>query len=92
MSNKQKAKEKIKNCCSDLQRSAIAFYLNPKGKTHQIFLKHAKEILAGIKSQKAREFSIRISQMETETTHFPKNKKERINLADKILTLGCLLK
>ena len=88
----EELEEKLNNCILDLQRSAVSFYFNPKGKTHKIFMQHAKKILAGIKSQKAREFSTRISQMEKETTHFSKNKRARINLADKILTLGCLLK
>jgi hypothetical protein len=92
MSNRQSLKEKFNNCFLDLQRSAVSFYLNPNGKTHQVFLKHARKSLAEIKNKKAREFSARIFQMEKKTAHHPRDKKRRINLADEILTLGCLLK
>ena len=92
MSNKQDLKQDFNNCFLDLQRSAVAFYLNPKGKTHQIFLRHAQKILKGIKNKKAKEFSLKISHIEKEAAYPLKNKKKRINLADKILTLGCLLK
>lgn len=92
MSDKRLLKEKFNNCFLDLQRSAVAFYLNPEGKTHQVFLKHARGILAKIKERKAREFSARIAQIEKEVIHPPQDKNKRINLADKILTLGCLLK
>jgi len=92
MLNKQNLEEKLNHCFLDLQRAAMAFYLKPKGKTHLIFLQHARKILSGIKNQKAREFSNKIFQLEKETTHPLKNKREKINLADKILTLGCLLK
>jgi len=92
MSNKQSLKEKFRHCFTDLQRSAMAFYLKPKGKTHLIFLQHARKILLETKNKKAREFSNKIFQLEKETTRPLKNKREKINLADKILTLGCLLK
>lgn len=92
MSDKQNLKEKFNNCFLDLQRSAVSFYFNPEGKTHQIFLKHARRSLARIRNKKAREFSARIFQIEKKIGHPPQDKDKRTNLADKILTLGCLFK
>jgi len=92
MSDKQNLREKFNNCFLDLQRSAVSFYLNPEGKTHQVFLKHARRTLARIRNKKAREFSARISQIEKQTAHPSQDKNKRTNLADKILTLGCMLK
>lgn len=94
MSGKQNLKEgfSLNNCFLDLQRAAVSFYFNPKGKTHQIFLKHARKILEEMKSIKARKFSDRIFQIEKATTHSSKNRVEARNLADKMLTLGLLLK
>jgi penicillin-binding protein-related factor A (putative recombinase) len=92
MLDKKQLKEKLNHCSLDLQRSAVAFYLQPKGELHQVFLQHAQKILREIKSQKATEFSEKISQLEKETKRPLKNKREKVNLADKILTLGCLLK
>jgi len=92
MSDKQNLKEKFNNCFLDLQRSAVSFYFNPEGKTHQVFLKHARKILEKTKDKKAREFSARIFEIEKKTLHPPQDKNKRINLADEILTLGCLLK
>ncbi len=92
MSDKKLLKEKLNNCFLDLQRSAVSFYLNPDGETHQIFLQHAQKILREIKDKKSQGFSVRISQLVKETSHLPQNKSERIKVADKILTLGCLVK
>lgn len=92
MSDKQDLKEKYNNCFLDLHRSAVSFYFNPRGKTHQIFLKHARKTLEKMKSVKARHFSKRIFQIEKITTRSPKDRTKVKNLADKMLTLGLLLK
>ncbi len=79
----------LNNCALDLQRAAQWYYLNPKGKTHQIFLKHARKILSqGCFPQKEKILK-ELLKIEKELTICP---KRNINLADKILTLGCLLK
>ena len=80
------------HCFLDLQRAAISFYLNPKGKTHQVFLAHARQILENSNTKKARKLLKKLSQIEREVAHPPQSKKETQDLADKILTLGILIK
>ena len=92
MSNKQSSKKDFSNCFLDLQRAAIAFYLNPRGKTHQVFLKHAQKILRKIKGVKARKLSTKILQIEREIAFLPKDNIKVRNLADKMLTFGLLSK
>lgn len=92
MSDKQNLKEKFNNCFLDLQRAATSFYLNPKGKTHQVFLQHARKILGEMKSIRARKFSTKILEIEKEAACLPKSKSKTKDLADKMLTLGLLLK
>ena len=91
LSDKQ-VKEKFYHCFSDLQRSASSYYFNPQGKNHLIFLKHAQKILKGINNQKAKTFSKKISSLVKQTSVLQQSKTNKINLADKILTLGCLIK
>jgi len=91
LSNKA-IQEKFYHCFSDLQRSASSYYFNPQGKNHLVFLKHAQKILKGIDNQKAKTFSKKISSLIKQTSVLPQNKTGKINLADKILTLSCLIK
>ena len=79
------------NCFLDLRRSAVAFYLNPGGSTHRIFLTHAKKILSGINSDKAKKFMEMISSLEDKFSNITMEKTEKVNLADKILTTGILM-
>ncbi len=77
-------KKSLNNCAMDLQRAAVAFWFKPEGKTSRIFLRHAR-LTAG-------KFSRRILQLEKRVAEPPTSRQATINLADKILTLGCLLK
>lgn len=77
------------NCAMDLQRAAQWYYLNPQGQTYQIFLRHARKILAKKNNRLAIKTVSEIGKIEKEIA---KPKKARIYLADKILTLGCLLR
>lgn len=72
------------NCFLDLQRAASALYLNPLGKTHLVFLKHAQKI-AG------KDLSVVISKLEERASHGI-DSKEAARLADEILTLGIMQK
>jgi len=92
MLNDKQVKEKFYHCFSDLQRSATSYYFNPQGKNHLVFLKHAKKILRSIGNKKAHLFTSKITKIEKEITSRPKLEREKVNLADKILTLGCLIK
>lgn len=76
----------------DLQRAAVSFYLNPKGKTHCVFLDHAQKVLGSMESIKAKKFSQRILQIEKEMNRLPMRKNKVRTLADEILTLGIILK
>lgn len=80
------------NCFSDLQRSALSYYQNPQGKNHLVFLAHAKKILANIRNEKAKKFLQRISLIEKKIIFPVKDFNQRKNIADEILTLGCLMK
>jgi len=88
--SRDELKKDRQNCFSDLQRAATAFYLNPKGKTHLVFLKHARKILNKINNRKLNRFSLEISQLEDKISL--SSKSQRIYIADKILTTGILIK
>lgn len=81
-------KKDLQNCFLDLQRAAVNLYLNPEGKTWRIFLNHAEKILIGKK--KLIKFAKQLRKIEKMAVQA--NKKEVINLADKMLTLGILIK
>lgn len=83
------ARALLNNCAMDLQRAAQWYYLNPQGKAHRIFLKHARKILAKEKERQAVKTVEEIRKIEKEIA---KPKKSKIYLADRILTLGCLLR
>lgn len=74
----------------DLQRAATSFYLNPQGKTHQVFLNHAQKTLRNFKSKNGKIFSDKLFQIIKNVNYA--NEKNRQYLADQILTLGILLK
>jgi hypothetical protein len=82
-------KDLFNNCALDLQRAAQWYYLNPKGKTHLIFIEHARGILAKCKTPRAIKTIEKIREIEEEIS---KSSARNIYLADKILTIGCLLK
>jgi len=89
MSGKE-LKINLLNCYSDLQRAAIAFYLNPRGNNHQVFLSHACQILKKVSGRKAKVFGKLIALLAKKVDLAPENQK--INFADKILTTGILIK
>ena len=78
---------------SDLCRAATSFYLNPYGKTHQIFLRHALNLLQkenkGIDNvfiKKLEDLLVKTNRTNMTNTSNPSY------LADSIFTLGMLLK
>jgi hypothetical protein len=91
MSKKKTAKEQFNHCFLDLQRAAVSLSLNPSGKTHLIFLKHAQKILKALKTPEAKNYLSQISQIEKQIPFSGKEKKTKY-LSDKILTLGILMK
>lgn len=92
MLNNLIVKTKLNNCFLDLQRAATHYYQNPQGKTHLIFLKHAQKILVGLKTRKARQGALKLSQLEKKLASGPKSSQAINRVADSILTLGILLK
>jgi hypothetical protein len=80
----------LNNCALDLQRAAYWYYLNPKGKTHFIFIKHALGLLEKLKTTPRIKKSLeKIKEIKKELSNCSES---NIYLADKILTIGCLLK
>lgn len=76
---------KLLNCYTDLNRAAVSLKIASKN-TYRIFANHALRILQTIKAKRAREFERQIvSVLDTGLTD---NEKA----ADKILTIGLLLK
>lgn len=81
-------KKDLQNCFLDLQRAAVSFYLHPEGKTWRIFLNHAYKILQEKKGLE--KFVKQLRKIERKIVQA--KRKDMINLADEILTLGILLK
>lgn len=81
-------KKDLQNCSLDLQRAAVSFYFNPKGKSWRIFLSHAYKILAGKK--KLEKFAWQLKAIEKKSVGAKRG--EIIYLADEMLTLGVLVK
>jgi len=80
----------LNNCALDLQRAAYWYYLNPKGKTHFIFIQHALMVLEKLKNNSSAKAALeKIKEIKKELLTF---RRANIYLADKILTTGCLLK
>jgi len=90
--SEEESKRNFLNCFLDLQRAAVSFYLDPYGSNHKVFLIHAKKILESLKTQKSKNFLSKISQLEREVLTVGKDKFQIMNLADKILTTGILLR
>jgi len=80
----------LNNCALDLQRAACWYYLNPKGKTHFIFIEHALAVLEKLKNNSTAKKALeKIEEIKRELLI---SRQPNIYLADKILTTGCLLK
>ncbi len=82
----------LNNCFSDLDRAATSFYLDPKGENHAIFLSHALKIIQEINDTNLGIFKNKILTFKRLTSKNKLSKKERLNIADEILTTGVLLK
>jgi hypothetical protein len=76
----------------DLDRAATFFYLDPSGETHKIFLDHALKILIQLKDNRLRKYKKEILSFKKATSKSNYSERERMNIADKILTIGILLK
>lgn len=74
------------NCFMDFYRAAVWFYKNPKGSTHWLFFQHGRKLLKQLGDRRLIEKVGKIAQ-ELKIT-----KKKDINLADRILTFGIMLK
>ncbi len=72
------------DCFLDLQRAATSLYLNPRGKTHHTFLRHAQKIADG-------DLSTAISRLQKKASS-TLAAEETARVADEILTLGIMLK
>lgn len=72
------------DCFLDLQRAAAALYLNPSGRTHLVFLKHAQKIADG-------DLSDAISKLQKNASS-TLAAEETARVADEILTLGIMSK
>ena len=105
----------IMSCYSDLCKAATSFYLNPFGKTHLLFLKHALSLLKENNLSGVNKYTNRLNNLidkanwsnkandilpakgGTDDVPLPRkagrvNKTNSIYLADKIFTLGILLR
>lgn len=81
----------LNNCFSDLQRAAMAHLTNPNGKNAGVFLSHAVGILGGLQDDKKdRYFDELVSLQKRVGKSY--GKQEDLNMADKILTIGLILK
>lgn len=85
-------KLKLYACFLDLKRAAIYFYKNPKGKTYKVFLANALESLNTIPDKKLNKFKKEVINLQKLTSNQKFSKKERLNVADDILTTGILLR
>jgi len=83
-------KSLLNNCALDLQRAAYWYYLNPKGKTHFVFIEHALGVLEKLKTHSGAKKTLeKIREIKKELLNCS---GANIYLADKILTVGLLLK
>lgn len=85
-------KERLLACYSDLQKSAVAYYLNPKGKTHQIFFHHAEQTLKRLSDKKIKWFLKEIQKIKKKMVSDQESVQNPLYLSDDLLTLGILLK
>lgn len=79
-------------CYLDLRRAAVSFYKNPQGTAHSEFLLHALKVLREFRGKKLNKYKKAIIQLVEITSKNDFSERERINLADKILTTGILLR
>ncbi len=84
--------QKLYACYLDLRRAAVSFYKAPDGHAHQEMIAHALKTLNDFKGKKLGNFKKEISYLKKVTSRNNYSDRERINLADKILTTGLLLK
>lgn len=85
-------KQLILHCYSDLFRSANAYYLNPKGTVHLVFLKHARKVLQSMKSNTTVFWLSKLEKIRNSIKDDVCDKENVAKRADEILTLGILLK
>ena len=82
----------ILSCYSDLCKAATSFYLNPKGTTQLMFIRHAKELLKKSPEYSFHKFIVQLEQIEKEVERSDSSGKDLPYTADKIHTLGTLIK
>jgi len=78
------------NCYSDLQRSAKHLFLTPKSSVSITFLDHAFAILEKDKDAKVQKYCKTLKDIRNNIIDIPEQDVART--ADKILTIGILLK
>lgn len=73
------------NLYLDLKRAATFYYLDPKGTSHKVFLKHAQKIAKELD----RKVSVKVNHLFEVISG---GNKERVKIADEILTTGIILR
>ncbi|MBI2103589.1 hypothetical protein HYT59_01135 [Candidatus Woesebacteria bacterium] len=84
--------QKLYACYLDLRRAAVSFYKAPQGSAHEEFMTHALKILNQLKEKKLEKFKKEIVSLRRATSKSNYSERERMNIADKILTTGILLR
>lgn len=87
MSNKT-SKADLQNCSMDLKRVATSFYVNPKGKTWQVFLDHALRVLG--EKRQYEKYATEVENLKKKAICAGKDEIKKI--ADEILTCGILMR
>ncbi|OGM19879.1 hypothetical protein A2686_01395 [Candidatus Woesebacteria bacterium RIFCSPHIGHO2_01_FULL_38_10] len=82
-------KDKLLNCYQDLQRVAVSYYSNPRGRVHFLFLSHALEILRELKDTRSKGLIKKVKEINND---LKKGTKSKLKLVVEILTTGILLK
>ncbi len=82
----EKEKKLRANCYVDFYRAATWYYKNPKGNTHLVFFNHGMKLVRLLGLTKL------ISMCQTIQKKLENSKVVDIRLADKILTVGLLVK
>jgi len=73
------------NLYLDLKRAATFYYLDPKGASHKVFLKHAQRIAKKLGKNVSNKIN-RLFDVISDAS------KEKIEIADEILTTGIILR
>ena len=73
------------NLYLDLKRAATFYYLDPKGASHKVFLKHAQKIAKELD----RKVSVKVNHLFEVISG---GNKGRVKIADEILTTGIILR